>query len=149
MALNINTTPITAVGKVKVNTSNVQRIYQGSILIWPVGFTWALSLYLRPGIGSVGFYIRNSSGSNIYTLVANQGQTANGTIPEATLNTVAQGGCNAVYGKGGTSEQLDIIINGSYFGTFIGGQTFHEIIVPITTYQSRNETIVVQTPVVV
>jgi hypothetical protein len=136
-----------SLGQLKVGNNQVNKVYIGSTLIWPTEFTWVLSLYLRPGSGTVAFYIRNASGSNIYTLSANQGQTVNGSIPAETLNTVAQGGCSAVYKKVGTSDQLDILINGSYFATFAGGQTTHEIVVPITTYQSRNETIVVQTPI--
>jgi hypothetical protein len=49
MAIRIGTTEITTIGKIKLGTTNITKVYQGVNQIWPVGSTIEYEYYANAG----------------------------------------------------------------------------------------------------
>ena len=110
MPLRVGTTEIATVGKVKLGTTNITKIFRGSTQIWPVqAFSFpAGSLSSTDGAGGCAF---DPTGSTVYSNVASP-TIGNIIYTNSSLTTVLVGG-NQWYAIGGNMFGYSWQINNS------------------------------------
>lgn len=119
MAIKIGTTAITSVGKIKLGTTNIQKVYQGTNQIFPVTSVYSFvtaGITSSSGSGACNINFDPILNFNLYSSVATP-DVGSTMYTNNTLTTVCDGG-SQWYRIGGSMDgatyqinNLGIIIN--------------------------------------
>jgi hypothetical protein len=109
MAIRIGTTEITAVGKIKLGTVNITKVYQGVNQIWPAGSTLE---YVYTAVGMLYQY------STVYYNSTSDFNESSVVSPTITLSPASQTISVEVYDQGGMGVSITYYLNGAYQTTY-------------------------------